>query len=71
MYFDTKNYYLIRAVTKRKTNGQEMESTTNFSNYEKLPEGIVVAKSITLPFGELNLTKITVNGPVDETIFKN
>jgi hypothetical protein len=71
MYFDTKNYYVIRSVTKRKTNGQEMESTTNFSNYEKLPEGIVVAKSITLPFGELNLTKITVNGPVDETIFKN
>ncbi len=71
MYLDAKNYYVIRSVSKRKTNGQEVESTTNFSNYEKLPEGIVVAKSIGLPFGELNITKITVNGPVDETIFKN
>jgi hypothetical protein len=71
MYLDAKNFYVIRSVTKRKTNGQEVESTTNFSNYEKLPEGIVVAKSIGLPFGELNITKITVNGPVDETIFKN
>jgi hypothetical protein len=71
MYFDSKNYYLIRSVAKRKANGQEVEMTTSFSNYEKLPEGIVVPKSITQAFGELNLTKITVNGPVDETIFKN
>ncbi len=48
-----------------------MEVTTNFSNYEKLPEGILIAKSIGLPFGELNITKVTINGPVDESIFKN
>lgn len=69
MFFDTKNYLLIRQVSKVNRNGQEMEQTTNFSNYEKLPEGILVAKSITLPFGELNVSKITVNGPVDESIF--
>lgn len=68
---DTKNYYLIRSISIQKANGQEMESITNFSNYEKLPEGIVMAKSLTLPFGELNLTKITINGTVDENIFKN
>lgn len=71
MYIDTKNNYLIRSVSIRKANGQEVETTTNFSNYEKLPEGIVLAKSMTLPFGELNLTKITINGTVDEAIFKN
>lgn len=71
MYFDTKSYMLIRTVAVQKANGQEAEVTTNFSNYEKLPEGIVVAKSIGLPFGELNITKVVINSPVDESIFKN
>lgn len=71
MYIDTKNHYLIRTVEVRKANGQEAEVATSFSNYEKLPEGIVIAKSITLPFGELNVTKTTINEPVDENIFKN
>lgn len=70
-YIDTKSNYLIRSVSIQKANGQEVETTTNFSNYEKLPEGIVVAKSMTLPFGELNFTKFTINGTVDESIFKN
>jgi hypothetical protein len=71
MYFDAKSYLLIRTVAVQKANGQEMEVTTNFSNYEKLPEGILIPKSIGLPFGELNITKITINAPVDESIFKN
>ncbi len=70
-YFDTKSYLLIRSVAVQKSNGQEMEVTTNFSNYEKLPEGILIPKSIGLPFGEMNITKVTINGPVDESIFKN
>jgi len=69
MFFDTKNYLIIRQISKLNRNGQEMEQTTNFSNYEKLPEGILVAKSMTLPFGELNVSKITINGSVDESIF--
>ncbi|MCY7311217.1 MAG: hypothetical protein LH619_10605 [Chitinophagaceae bacterium] len=71
MYIDTKTNYLLRSVTLRKANGQEAEVTTNFSNYEKLPEGIVIPKSITLPFGEMIVTKVTINGTVDEAIFKN
>lgn len=69
MYFDTKNYLLIRQVSKQSRNGQEVEVTTNYSNYEKLPEGILFAKSITLPFGELNVSKVTINGSIDESIF--
>ena len=71
LYLDTKSYLIIRSVSVQKANGQEMEVTTNFSNYEKLPEGILVPKSIGLPFGEMNITKITINGTVDESIFKN
>jgi hypothetical protein len=70
-FFDAKSYLLIRTISKQKSNGQEMEVTTNFSNYEKQPEGIMVAKSIGLPFGELNITKVTINPAVDENIFKN
>jgi hypothetical protein len=70
-FFDAKSYLLIRTISKQKSNGQEMEITTNFSNYEKQPEGILVAKSIGLPFGELNITKVTINPAVDENIFKN
>jgi hypothetical protein len=70
MYFDTKNYLLIRQVSKMNRNGMEMEQTTNFSNYEKLPEGILVAKSLTLPFGELIVSKITINETIDENVFK-
>lgn len=71
LYFDTKSYLIIRSVSVQKANGQEMEVTTNFSNYEKLPEGILIPKSIGLPFGEMNITKVTINGAVDESIFKN
>ena len=69
LFIDPKSFYVIRQVAKQKANGQEMEVTTSFSNYQKLPEGIVVAMSMTLPFGELNMTKVEVNKPVDESIF--
>lgn len=70
LYFDPKSYYIIQSKSIQKANGQEMEVTTSFSNYEKMPEGIVVAKSMTLPFGEMNMTKITVNPVVEESFFK-
>ena len=70
LFIDPKSYYIIRQVAKQKANGQEMDVITNFSNYQKLPEGIIVAMSIGLPFGELNITKTEVNVPVDEAIFK-
>ena len=70
LFIDPKSFHIIRQVAKQKANGQEMEVITSFSNYQKLPEGIVVAMSMTLPFGELNMTKVEVNKPVDESIFK-
>jgi len=70
VFIDPKSYYIIRAVSKMKANGQEVEQTVNLANYKKLPEGIVVPMSITLPIGELAISKVTVNGPVDEAIFK-
>jgi hypothetical protein len=70
IFVDPKSYLILRSVELRKANGQEIEVATNYSNYEKLPEGIIVPKSMTLPFGELIISKITINGDVDETAFK-
>lgn len=70
MFIDPKTWYVIRSVSKQKANGQEMDVTTNLANYQKLPEGIVVPMSLTLPMGELVINKVTVNGPVDEAVFK-
>lgn len=70
IYIDPKTYYIVRTVQKRIANGQENDVPTNLSNYQKLPEGIVVPFSITLPFGELVLSKADVNKPVDESLFK-
>lgn len=69
-YIDPATYYVIRVVSKQDVNGQEVEVPTGFANYEKLPEGIVIAKSITLPFGEMTITNVDVNKPVEESVFK-
>lgn len=70
MYFDPASYLAVRTIVKQKANGQEADVTTNLSNYQKLPEGIVVPMSIGLPFGEMTISKVEVNKPVDESIFK-
>lgn len=70
LYLDPSSYYITRMIVKQKANGQEMDVTTNLSNYKKLPEGIVVPMSLGLPVGELTITKVEVNPPVDEKIFK-
>lgn len=70
LYLDPKTFYVIRQVSKQKANGKEVDVTTNLSNYQKLPDGIVVPMSVTLPFGEWVVTKVEVNKPIDENIFK-
>lgn len=70
IFIDPKSYYVVRSISKRKANGQEADVTTDYSNYQKLPEGIVIPMSLTLPFGELKISKVEVNKTVDESIFK-
>lgn len=70
IFLDPKTYYIMRVIAKQKANGKEVDVTTNLSNYQKLPEGIMVPLSIGLPFGEMTITKVEINKPVDENIFK-
>ena len=69
IYIDPETFLIIRDVTKQKANGQEVEQKTDLSNYQKLPEGILIPMSIKLPFGELVLTEVKVNSNVDPSIF--
>lgn len=70
LFIDPKSWLTIRQISKQKANGQEIESTTNFSNYQKTPEGLLLPMSITLQFGELIISKVEVNKKIDEAIFK-
>jgi len=75
MYFDPATFFVIKSVSKQKANGQEVEISTTLSNYKKLPEGILMPMSVSVPVGpgasaELTLTKVEINKPVDVSIFK-
>jgi hypothetical protein len=70
MYLDATTYNHIRSVEKSKANGQEQETTANYSNYQKLPEGIIYPMSQDSDDGPLTIKTIEINKPVNEAIFK-
>lgn len=75
VFIDKKTYNMIKSITVRKANGQEMEMATTYSNFQKLPEGIVVPMSMNIPLGpgmnvDFALSKVEVNKAIDEAIFK-
>lgn len=69
-YFDPSSYYTIKAVQKVKADGKEMDAATTFSNYKKLPEGIVFPMTVESPQGPVNITAVEINTLKDESIFK-
>lgn len=70
VFIDPGSYYVIRTVSKQKANGQEVDITTDLSDYQKLAEGVVVPMRIKLPFGQMKISKVEVNKPVDEKLFQ-
>ena len=71
MYIDATTYYNIRSVGKVKYDDKEIERTTNFSKFQKLPEGIVISMYIDGGNqGAMTVKKVEINIPVDESIFK-
>jgi hypothetical protein len=69
-YLDASNYYVIKQTKKQTANGKEMEVSTTYSDYKKLPEGIVFPMSITSDWGEAQVTKLEINPQIDESVFK-
>ena len=69
-FLDASSYLVIKQTTKVKANGKEFEASTLYSDYKKLPEGIVVPMIVGSGWGESVFTKIEVNTVIDEKIFK-
>lgn len=70
VYIDAASYYLIRNITKATVMGQQVEQTTNYSDYKKTPDGFLFAYNtvINSPMvGEIKatITKIDVNTSPD------
>ncbi len=71
-FVDPKSFYVIRNSSAVTAAGQTVELILNMSNFQKLPEGIVVPFTLEnsqVP-APLNITKVEVNGKIDEAIFK-
>jgi outer membrane lipoprotein-sorting protein len=69
-YIDLSTYFLVRSELKVKIKDEDQEVAVTYSNFKKLPEGIVVAMSMNAQMGDVNFNNIEVNQRVDESIFK-
>jgi len=64
-YFDPATWYVLRTVCTKVIQGSETEMQTDYSGYEKLPEGVVIAKKISGESATYTINKVTVNGAGD------
>ena len=75
-FFDTKTFFIVKSLSVLKANGQEAEVTTGYSNYQKLPEGILIPMTLNLPLGgpgmnaDYIVSKVEINKPIDASVFK-
>lgn len=69
-FMDTESHYVIKKTSKIKANGKEMESSTFFSNFEKLPEGVVYPMAIAGEWGTFDVTKVEVNPVFEKNLFQ-
>ncbi len=71
MYINASTYYHVRSVEKVKgEGGKEGEAISDYSNYQKLPEGIAFPMFVESDGGPVTFQSIKINIPVDESIFK-
>ena len=75
LFIDASTYYIVKSVTVQQVNGQSVEGTTWFSDYKKQAEGYVVPMKINMPISmgmnvDLNVTKVAINQPIEDSIFK-
>lgn len=70
-YIDPASYYIIKATTKSRASGKEVVQNQTFSNYKKMDNGYVFAFSASgFGPGEITFTKIDVNVPLADNIFR-
>jgi hypothetical protein len=69
-YFDPDSYLLIREVDKGTVDGKEASQTVDFSNFQKLPEGITIPMTMNNGNGDFIIKKAEINIPVADSLFK-
>ena len=69
LYFDASNYYHIRSVEKTTANGKEVEQTSTYGNFQKLPEGIVCPMSIDQGNGPMAVKSVEINKAIPDNFF--
>jgi len=68
-YIDPDTYYILRASDKAKVNGKQVEGKTDFSNYQKTPEGYTIPMDINSDGGEMKFTIVKINTDFDKALF--
>ena len=73
-FFDTRTFYLVQATSQSVAAGQIVESTTNYSDFRQTDGYTIPYKTelyLAVGYGnEMIVTKVELNKPVDELIFK-
>ena len=70
-YFDASTYYMVRVETRANLNGEEQEVGMTYSNFQRQPEGVVIAMTESLPGGiEQSHKSVEINKPVSDNVFK-
>ncbi len=76
IYIEPNTFYIVRSIIKTSVEDVELEQTTDFSDYRKLPGGFVYPYAITTSnpmMGDINLTvdKLEVNTNPDIKALEN
>ncbi|GAA4467484.1 hypothetical protein GCM10023093_23500 [Nemorincola caseinilytica] len=71
-YFDMSTYYLVRAERKVKQKEEEQEVAISYSNFQKQPEGVVIAMTQSNPMlgGDITFKKVEINKPIPADYFQ-
>lgn len=69
-YINPENYYVIKKTEKVQSNGQEIESSSFYSDHRKTNEGLVFPMSISSGWGESEITRLDINPLLEASLFK-
>lgn len=69
-YMDAISFYIIKESQKVNVNEKQIESSTLYSNYTRLPEGVIFPMAVGGGWGETIFTKIEINPKLEDAVFK-
>ena len=73
-FIDSATYYILKEVTKMNADGQDIETTTVFSDYKKTSDGFIIpfSQEVTIPGITfiIKSKKVEINKEIDPVIFE-